>query len=79
MTLLNIRVRAPYLHQGVRMHPKLIYAVPVAVHDGMLALGLADATHEERDEACPHLTWDAGTRLLTGGTLAPAPLTHKEG
>lgn len=72
----NIRVSAPYLHQGERLHPKLVYAVPDEVAEGMAALGLAAIVDEAADMPMPWLTWEADT--VAAGAVAPAPLGHEQ-
>ena len=72
----TIRTVTLYLHQGERLHPKLAYAVPDTVADGLVALGMAAAVDGEADIALPHLTWDAGT--VAAEAVTPAPLEQTQ-
>lgn len=73
----TIRTHALYLHQGERLHPKLAYAVPDAVADGLVSIGAAAVVEGEGDIALPHLAWDPKT--VAAGTVTPAPLVHPQG
>jgi hypothetical protein len=73
----TIQTTTLYLHQGERLHPRLAYAVPNAVADGLVALGLATVVEEEPDIALPHLTWDSAT--IAAAQVSPAPLVNPLG
>jgi hypothetical protein len=73
----TIRTATLYLHQGERLHPRLVYAVPDAVADGLVALGLATVVEAEADIALPHLAWDSAT--VAAASVSPAPLVHPQG
>jgi len=57
----NIKVSTVYMHQGQKMSPKLVYAVPDAVADGLVSLGLAALSNDDADLSLDGLTWDSGT------------------
>jgi hypothetical protein len=73
----TIRTTTLYLHQGERLHPRLAYAVPDAVADGLVAVGVATVVEAGPDIALPHLAWDSAT--VAASSVSPAPLVHPLG
>lgn len=60
---------APYMHAGVKLHPKLSYLLPDGMGPALAALGLFAAEEGDADMDLSALPWDANTNK--GGTVTP--------
>ena len=60
----NIRTGSVYMHDGQKFSPKLVYAVPDAVADGLVGLGIAAYAKEAADLSFENLAWDPKTRRV---------------
>lgn len=71
-----VRTNTVYRHQGQTLSPKLVYALPDAVADGLVSLGFAAYEQAAADLTLDGLTWDPGTGR--GAVVSPDPLTHRQ-
>lgn len=73
--LFAIQTVQPYRHQGELLHPKLVYAVPEAVAEGLVGLGLAARSAQDADVELPFLTWDD---VVASSGVQPAPIVSDQ-
>jgi hypothetical protein len=72
----TIRANVVYMHDGQKLSPKLVYALPDDVADGLVSVGVAVHVDDAPDLTLAGMAWDAATER--GSDLTPDPIVQDQ-